>query len=91
MDYRYTVEDAGVYTRPYTVMFEFQRNANPGAPAPELCHENNRDMGGVLANQRADEFVSLENGNYSQEMRRPRFEQLKKEAEEAAKKTQSSR
>ena len=43
-------------------------------------------MGGLLANQRADEYLSLETGIYSQEMRRPRAEQVKQDAEEAAKK-----
>ena len=90
LEYRYTVEDPAVYTRPYTVMHGLQRNDTPSPGAPRMCHENNRDMGGVLSNQRADEHLSLETGIYSQEMRRPRVEQLKQDAEEAATKRQSS-
>ena len=86
LGYRYNVEDPAVYTRPYSVMSELGRNDTPSPGAPRMCHENNRDMGGLLANQRADEYLSLETGIYSQEMRRPRAEQVKQDAEEAAKK-----
>ena len=90
MDYRYTVDDPAVYTRPYTVMFELDKG-NGGPPNPDLCHENNRDMGGVLANARADEQQSLENGIESVNMRKPRLEMIKKAAQEAASKQGSKR
>ena len=85
LEYRYTVEDPAVYTRPYSAMSQLEQNDISDPGAPRMCHENNRDMGGVLSNQRADEYLSLETGIYSAEMRRPRLEQLKQDAEEAAK------
>jgi hypothetical protein len=84
IEYRYTVEDPAVYVRPYTVVFGLDRDDDYKF-AVDLCHENNRDMGGLLANQRADDFLALENGQYSIDMRKPRWEKVKKAAEEAAK------
>lgn len=89
LEWQYTVEDPAVYTRPYTVLHALDRD-DGYKMAPDLCHENNRDMGGLLANARADEQLSLENGALSVDMRQPRVEKLKKEAQEAAK-TSSSR
>jgi hypothetical protein len=85
LDYRFTVEDPAVYTRPYTVVHEMYREDNYKFE-PHLCHENNgRNMGNVLANARADEFQALENGAHSARIRQPRLEELKRRAQEAAK------
>jgi hypothetical protein len=89
IEYRYTVEDPAVYTRPYTVLFDLIRN-DSYKHTPDLCHENNRDLSGVLANSRADEQQALENGVHSFNIRRPRVEELKKRAQEAAAGKQSS-
>ena len=83
LDYRLTVEDPAVYTRPYTVVGDMFRDDNHKSE-PSMCHENNRNMGNVLANARADEFQAIENGAYSARGRQPRLEELKKRAQEAA-------
>jgi hypothetical protein len=89
MEYRYTVEDPAVYTRPYTVAHDLTRD-DSYKHTPDLCHENNRDLSGVLGNSRGDEQQALENGIHSSNLRRPRLEELKKEAQEAAASKQSS-
>jgi len=89
IEYRYTVEDAAVYTRPYTVLFDLFRDDNY-KHTPDLCHENNRDLSGLFANSRGDEQQALENGIHSINLRRPRLEELKKGAQEAAASKQSS-
>ena len=89
MEYTYTVEDPAVYTRPYTVAFDLMRN-DSYKHTPALCHENNRDLAGVLGNSRGDEQQALENGIHSFNIRRPRLEELKKRAQEAAANKQSS-
>ena len=83
LDYRFTVEDPVVYTRPYTVVHEMYRDDDYKI-SPAMCHENNRNMGNVLSNARADEFQAIENGDLSARVRQPRLEELKKRAQEAA-------
>ena len=89
LEYRYTVEDRAVYTRPYTVVAEMFRDDDYKSEA-SLCHENNRNMGNVLANARADEFQAVENGADAARGRQPRVEELKKRAQEAANRQRSS-
>ena len=89
IEYRYTVVDPAVYTRPYTVLHGLFRDDNYKM-TPDLCHENNRDLPGMFANARADEQLSLENGILSVDQRQPRVDKLKKEAQEAATNKQSS-
>ena len=89
IEYRYSVEDPAVYTRPYTVLHGLFRDDNYKM-TPDLCHENNRDLPGMFANARADEQLSLENGILSVDQRQPRVDKLKKEAQEAATNKQSS-
>ena len=55
LEYRTTIDDATVYTRSYTVLYVLGRNDDYKI-APDLCHENNRNMGNILASARADEF-----------------------------------
>ena len=89
LDYRFTVEDPAVYTRPYTVLHELFRDDNYKLQ-PHMCHENNRNMGNVLSNARADEFQAVENGAHSARMRQPRLEELKRRAQAAAASRQSA-
>ena len=89
LDYRFTVEDPGVYTRPYTVVHDMYRDDDYKSEA-SLCHENNRNLGNMLANSRADEFQAIENGALSERIRQPRVEELKKRAQEAANRQRSS-
>jgi hypothetical protein len=84
MEYRYTVTDPTVYVQPFTVLHDLRRD-DGYKMAPDLCQENNRDMGGLLANARADDQQSVENGAESIAMRKPRVEQLRNQAEEYAK------
>ena len=83
LDYRFTVEDPVVYTRPYTVVHEMYRDDDYKI-SPDMCHENNRSLGNAFANARADEFQAIENGAHSTRVRQPRLEELKKRAQEAA-------
>jgi hypothetical protein len=83
LEWKYTVTDPKVYVRPYTAMHMLEKDDDYKF-GPALCHENNRDMGGLLANQRSDEHQSLENGLMSVEMRKPRVEKLYKQAQENA-------
>jgi hypothetical protein len=73
MDYRVTIEDPAVYVRPYTAVYELTRD-DGYKPLPTLCHENNRDMGAILANARTDEFAAME---FADEARRERAERFK--------------
>ena len=55
LEYRYTVEDPEVYTRPYTVLRELTRERDSYTLLPAQCHENNDFMTQMLAGARADE------------------------------------
>ena len=55
LEYRYTVEDPEVYTRPYTVLRELTRERDSYTLLPTQCHENNDFMTQMLAGARADE------------------------------------
>ena len=83
LDYRFTVSDPAVYTRPYTVGHDLF-NDEDYKVSPDLCHENNRNMGNVLSNARADEATAIENGVLSAKIRAPRIAEIKKRAADAA-------
>jgi hypothetical protein len=89
LEYTYTIDDPGVYTRPYTVRHLLRRN-DAYAGATTICQEDPKDLANSLANARADEQLSLQNGEDSVEARKPRFEQLKREAIAAAGNRQKS-
>jgi len=78
LEYRYTIDDPGVYLRPYTVRHLLRRN-DSDAGVTSVCQEDPKDMANSLANARADEEGSLENGEDSVTARQPRFEQIKRE------------
>jgi hypothetical protein len=73
LEYRYTIEDPETYTRPYTVLDEFERAVGLQI-SPDLCHENNKDLASQLATARADEAAALD---YGIEGRKPRLQRLK--------------
>jgi hypothetical protein len=79
MDYRYTVDDPGVYTRPYTVRHELDLD-NDYKISNVLCHEGHDDMPSALAAGRFDEITSIDNANDTRLQREPRFNELKEEA-----------
>lgn len=81
--FSYTVEDPQIYTRPYTVSLEINRD-DKFPMSPWLCHENNGDLAGILASARANEFPAVQFAAESAQERQPRFEEIKKEVEEAA-------
>jgi hypothetical protein len=83
IEYRYTIDDPGVYARPYTVLHELERS-DEDAAIPSICQEDPKTRANILANARADEWTSLQTGEDSVNARRSRFEQLKKEAIEEA-------
>ena len=79
LEFTYTIDDPKVYARPYTVRHRLRRN-DSYAGATTICQEDPKDLANSLANARADEQNSLQNGEDSVEARRPRLEQLKREA-----------
>ena len=84
IEYRYTINDPETYTRPYTALYELTRDDHY-AMYPAQCHENN-NLGGDLANARADEVGALEHGAEAALKREQVLEGLKKEwAEELSK------
>ena len=84
LQYRFTIEDPAVYTRPYTVLHDLFRDDHYKT-SPDMCHENNgRNMGNVLTNARADEATATENGYASARIRKPRLEEIKKRAQDAS-------
>jgi hypothetical protein len=83
IEYRYTVEDPAVYTRPYTVLEELTRDDNYKVSSL-ICHEGHDDMPSSLAVNRIDEENTLENARDTRLQREPRLKQLKEEAIKAA-------
>jgi hypothetical protein len=50
IEYRATIEDASVFTRPWTIRFLLQRETNPDHQILEAaCHEDNRDLEHIKA------------------------------------------
>jgi hypothetical protein len=84
LEYKYTVDDPAVYTRPYTVRHLLRRNDSYAA-ATTICQEDPKDLATSLANSRADEQNSLQIGEDIVVARQSRFEQVKREAIPAAK------
>ena len=78
LEYRYTIDDPAIYTRPYTVLQEFTRE-DSFAMAPGLCHENNKDIGPMLGSGRADEAAALDIGAEYSAVRLQRLEEVKAE------------
>ena len=84
LEYRYTIEDPKVYVQPYTVL-HMLRKSDSRSGATTICREDPKDRAYMLSNSRGDEQASLESGEDSVNARKPRFEQLRREAiEEAA-------
>ena len=59
IDYRFTVEDPAVYTRPYTVAIPFRWRDNQEPIYEYACHEGNYGMVNLLTGGRADEQLAL--------------------------------
>ena len=78
LEYRATIEDPAVYVRPYTVLHELTRQDQYVAP-PEMCHENNRDLGAMLAHARGDEEAAIAYVEEATEDRQQRFRDKKAE------------
>ena len=79
LEYRYTVEDPVVYTRPFTVLRELTRD-DGYATFPPQCQENNEGfMLGMLASGQADELGTLEFSREASQRRLRRLEELKAE------------
>jgi hypothetical protein len=83
LDYRYTVDDPGVYVRPYTVQHELSLD-NDYKVSHVICHEGHDDMPSALAAGRMDEVTALDNANDTRLQREGRLKQLKEEAIKAA-------
>jgi hypothetical protein len=88
IEYRYTVDDPAVYTRPYTVLHELTRDDNYKV-SPAICHEGHDDMPSALGSARVDEETALENARDTRRQREPRLKELKEEAVKAAEQKKS--
>ena len=79
LEYRYTVEDPAVYTRPFTVLRELTRD-DGYATVPTQCQENNEGFVlGMLASGQADELGTLEFSREASRRRLLKLEELKAE------------
>ena len=58
IDYRFTVDDPGTYTRPYTVAIPFRWRENQAPIYEYACHEGNYGMVNLLTGGRADEQLA---------------------------------
>ena len=58
IDYRFTVEDRAIYTRPYTVAIPFRWRENQAPIYEYACHEGNYGMANLLTGGRADEQLA---------------------------------
>jgi hypothetical protein len=76
LDYRVTIEDPKVYTRPYTMLLEFQRDDQFFVHQYQ-CHENNSSMPNILASGRADPQYAAESAAEVREKWRIAWEKLK--------------
>ena len=85
LEYRYTIDDPATYTQPYTVLKELTRN-DSFAVAPDLCHENNKDLSVQLASARADEAANADFGAEFSGDRQSLLEELRVELAEVNKK-----
>jgi hypothetical protein len=83
IEYRYTVDDPGVYTRPYTVQHQLTRD-DAYKISSVICHEGHDDMPSALAAGRFDEVTSIDNAEDTRIQRTPRLKQLKEQAIAAA-------
>jgi hypothetical protein len=82
IDYRYTIDDPGVYTRPYTVQLDLK--ITDEEPLTSICQEDTKTKANILANARADEWTSVQIGQDSIDARKERLEQLRTDAVAAA-------
>ena len=79
LEYRYTVGDPAVYTRPFTVLRELTRD-DGYVTVPGQCQENNEGFVlGMLASGQADELGTLEFAREASQRRLLRLEELKAE------------
>ena len=79
LEYRYTVEDPAVYTRPFTVRRELTRD-DDYPMVPDQCHEGNEGfMLGMLTAGQADELGTLEFSREASRGRLHKLEELKAE------------
>ena len=79
LEYRSTVEDPAVYTRPFTVLRELSRD-DDYAMVPTQCQENNEGFVlGMLAAGQADEMGTLEYAREAARRRLGRLEERKAE------------
>jgi hypothetical protein len=85
LEYRYTVSDPETYSRPYTVREEYERD-DSFVVVPEICHENNKDLGAQLAAGRADEANAQDAGLEFSLVRMQRLAETKAAVEAANKK-----
>lgn len=79
LEYRYTLEDPEVYTRPYTVLHEMVKQSDRYAIEAEMCQESSKAVGNIMAAARADELAAELFAEESATARQRRLDQLKTE------------
>lgn len=52
IDYRFTIDDPEIWTRPWSASFNWYKG---GTPYEYACHEDNIGLYGILAGARAEE------------------------------------
>ena len=55
LEYRFTVDDPAVWTRPWTAMFTFDKDDEQYELVEYACHEGNYGMSNILSGARARE------------------------------------
>ena len=85
LEYRYTVDDPGVYVRPYTARHDFELD-NEWKTSYNLCHEGHDDMPSALGSGRYDELTSVDNNTDGRLLRAPRLRDIRAESEAYAEK-----
>ena len=86
MDYRYTVNDPGVYVQPYTVQHNMTLD-NAYKVSAVICHEGHDDMPSALAAGRNDEITAIDNAMDAVIPRKARFKEMKEAVMKAAEAT----
>lgn len=69
IDYRLTVDDPKVLTRPYTVALPMRNDGTPDRIFEYACHEGNIQMENLLKGARADEDKALQDARRAREER----------------------
>jgi hypothetical protein len=77
IEYQYTLDDPGVYVRPYTILRPLEKD-DEFLMLENACHEGNYALKDLLSGARADENGALAAAKAEMETRRQQIQQIKK-------------